>query len=129
MMNKKRILILIFVLTIAVVFTIASVSSASAATKTVNFKNSGTKNVKIGHGDYIGLYYSTYGSQYPPRTLEISLWSSNYYPKYYKMTKAKVYFKKSNGQTVYKVYKGSYVTKKVHKGWKPKKAIIYYKKK
>lgn len=128
-MNKKRILILLFVFTVAMGFTMASVSSVDAAKKTVKFKNSGTKNVKIGHGDNIGLYYSVYGTQYPSRTLEISVWSSNYYPKYYKMTKAKVYFKKTNGKTVTRTYNGQYIMKKVPKGWKPIKAVVYYKRK
>ena len=43
------------------------------------------------------------------------------------MTKAKVYFKKTNGKIVSKTYKGSYISKKVPYGWKPKKAVIYYK--
>lgn len=129
MINKRKILILLFILTIAVGFTIASVSSVEAASKAVKFKTNDFKSYKLGKGDYIGAMYSLNGGQYPSKTIVLELSSSNYYPKYYKMTKAKVYFKKSNGQTVYKVYNGYYVTKKVHKGWKPKKAIIYYKKK
>jgi hypothetical protein len=128
-MNKRKVLILLIIFTIIVGFAIASVSSVSAASKTVKFKTGDFKNYKLGKGDYVGAMYSLKGSQYPSRSVVIQVWSSNYYPKYYKMTKAKVYFKKSNGETVTRTYKGQYIMKKVPKGWKPIKAVVYYKRK
>ncbi len=133
MFNKRKVLILFVIFTIAVGFTIASVSSVNAAKKTVNFKEGQIINKNLGNNVYLGALFSgKYSGKWKNEYFnhfkknEIKIWIS-YYPKHYKMTKAKVYFKKTNGKIVSKTYKGSYISKKVPYGWKPKKAVIYYK--
>lgn len=128
-MNKEKILTWGLIFVIAVGFTLATVDTISAAKRTVKFKADDFKNYKLGKGDYIGALYSLKGGQYSPKTVVLQTWSSNYYPRYYKMTKAKIYFKKNNGKIVSKTYKGQHISKKVPKGLTPKKAVVYYKKK
>lgn len=133
-MNKKKMILLLLVLSIFIIG-MSSVSSVEATQKTLQIKNSQMGTHKyLGKGDYAGTVYIK-GYDYQSgkyRYLEISLWSKyEDSPRYYKMTKAKVYYKKSNGKTVTRTYKTkySYIGKVVPKGWTPKKAVIYYSKK
>lgn len=134
MINKKKILILIFLFVAVAGFTL---NPASATSKTIKITDSYYGIEKsIGNGDKITtVYISGYSGQSgKTRYLQISLWNYKTYPngKYYKMNKAKVYYQKSNGRTVFQTYKPDrygYIGKIVPKGYTPKKAIVYYNRK
>jgi len=156
-MNKKRILILLFVLTIAVGFTMTSVSSVSAAKKTMKFKDNNFAHKNIGGGDRINLFSAGGNGNFWGFDVDISIQNlkSPYNPKH-KLTKAKVKFvKKTKVQMMSErtgkiktKWKTKYMTKtfkakkngmgswsitnyapnRVSKGWKPYSAVIYYKK-
>jgi len=136
-MNKRKILILLFVFTIAVGFAMASVSSVDAAKKTVKIKDSGgyPYSASIGKGDKVSVMYSSgYNIQYgKSRLMVIGIWGGHGpWGKYHYITKAKVTFKKSNGQLTTKTYKFKKsqqryeICRQAPKGWKPIKAKIYY---
>lgn len=127
-MNKKKIIILAILFVAIAGFALAP---ASAATKTIKMKKGNIPSkYKIGGGDYLSGQYTP---GYEPQNnkyhiIEISMWSSYFYPKYHKMVKAKVYYKK-NGKIITKTYKGSHIIKKYPYGTTPYKALVYYKRK
>ncbi|MEA4957538.1 hypothetical protein SDC9_30529 [bioreactor metagenome] len=137
-MKTKKIIILLMLFVAILGFTMTTVTSADAASKTVGIKshpNYGTSKY-IGKGDYAFTYYNKkYSAQAgKSRYLSISIVNNNYYPytKYYKMTKTKVYFKTTAGKILVKNYKANKygsVSKVVPKSMNPYKAIVYYKKK
>lgn len=132
-MNKKKIVILILLFVAVAGFTLAP---ASAASKTINVKDSYKASVKnIGNGDQVVVgYMSKYSGQSgKSRNLEIGLFSKYEYGKglYYKMNKATVTYK-NKGKTFTKNYKPNKyggVNKIVPRGWTPKKVKVFYLKK
>lgn len=85
--------------------------------------------VEIGNGDSISLFYSPYEGQMEANTVSIEIsCSDGRYGKYYKMTKATVYYENSNGKTVTKTYSGENIYKKAPNGYTPIKAVVYYEK-
>lgn len=98
-MNKRKILILLLVFTIAVGFTMTSVSSVSAAQKTAKFKDMGHVFKKIGNGDSIcffsaGKYMADWNFDFAIDIRSVSTGSSDYPNKKHALTKAKVKFAK-----------------------------------
>lgn len=84
----------------------------------------------IGHGDTISLFYSLYEGQMGANTISIAIsCSDGEYGRYYKLTKATVYYENSNGKTITKTYSGGDIYKKVPDGYTPIKAVVYYEKK
>ncbi len=134
-MKKKKLLILI-VLFIAI--TGLAISTSSAKTHTTNvikFKDDPNYGVtkNLGKGEKLNLFYT---SKYSPQlgksnSLIITIYNS-YGPesKYYDVTKAKIKFmKKENGKykTTTKYLKGSFIFKTLPKGWKPYSTVVTYK--
>ena len=88
------------------------------------------ESVVIGNGDSISLFYSPYEGQMETNTISIEIsCSDGKYGRYYKMTKATVYYENSKGKTITKTYSGETIYKKVPTGYRPMKAVVYYEKK
>jgi len=107
-----------------------SSKNLNVLSKTVYFTHDGTNSENIGHGDNIGLGHSLYEGQMEANTISISIWCSDgEYGRYYKITKATVYYENDNGKTITKTYSGEEIYKKVPTGYTPIKAVVYYEKK
>jgi len=151
--SKRKILILLFILTIVVGFAMASVSSVSATKKTAKFKDTTHIFKNIGYGDTICLFSAgKYGYNWNfDFAIDIRRYNHNgdFIPKH-ALTKAKIKFVKKekvkyrvNGKIKTK-WKNKYMAKtfkadkygdiinhppnRVGNGWKPYSAVVYYKK-
>lgn len=112
-----------------------SMSAVSAGSVNLNIKNKKYFTKGIGHSDRISTYYHKgFSAQCDASNIvHVDLYSKNSIdPKYYKLTKAKVYYK-YKGKVKTKTYKagkwGCNICKKVPKGYTPYKVTVWYKKK
>ena len=125
-MNKRKIFILLVVL-----FAVLGISlgAASAATTTLKMGKDTPGFKYVGSGDHKDIIESMYYDKKVEVHI-ISVFSGN--SQYYKITKAKIFFKNKKGKKISKIYKitnKKRLVKKLPKGYTPYKVIVTYSKK
>lgn len=126
-MNKRKIFILLVVLFAVLGI---SLSAVSASTTTIKLPKSAPANLKyVGSGDHKDIIESMFYDKKIEVHI-ISVFSGK--SQYYKITKAKVFFKNKKGKKISKIYKiknKRKLVKKVPKGYTPYKVVVTYSKK
>ncbi|KZX16416.1 hypothetical protein [Methanobrevibacter curvatus] len=141
-MKLKKILIILLTLILAVAICTSPVVAKIYKTGTIKFKDDISAGVdkKLGHSDHLNVYYnSKYSPQHENKNIiHITTWSkfTGPEPRYYRVYKATIKFKKIKGKTKY-ITKTYTANKKygswsiyIHppKGYTPKTTTVYYKK-